>query len=65
MIDEKALEMKAKTYASGVAHALKGRNLEGPAWADVERLLEAAYFNAFQSGVCWQKEQFGRPGGKR
>jgi len=60
MIDEKSLESKAKAYAGGVVRTLKEGRPEGAKWPDVERLTEAAYFNGFQSGVCWQKEQFPR-----
>jgi len=55
MIKEKALQKKAQDYASAVTEVMM---VEGPKpllWATAKRLLEAAYFNGFQSGVCWQK----------
>jgi hypothetical protein len=53
MILEKALQKKAVRYASGVSSALNGKRLME--WREVTALIEAAYFNGFQSGVCWQK----------
>jgi len=55
MIKEKALQEKAKSYAAAVTEVM---TVEGPRplmWATAQRLIEAAFFNGFQSGVCWQK----------
>ena len=55
MIKEKALQKKAQDYAAAVTEVMM---VEGPKpllWATARRLIEATYFNAFQSGVCWQK----------
>jgi hypothetical protein len=59
MIKEKPLQKKAKHYADGVVSALtSGRRKTQPVrprWDHVQGLIEAAYFNGFQSGVVWQK----------
>lgn len=57
MINEKELQRKSSRYAAGVVKALTSAT--GPRsvmWSEVVGLLEAAYFNAFQSGVVWQKK---------
>lgn len=57
MISEKALQKRSSTYAAGVVKALTSAT--GPRsvmWSEVRGLLEAAHFNGFQSGVCWQKK---------
>ena len=57
MIKEKPLERRAQAYASGVVSALV--QTKGPRvlpWAKAKGLIEAAYFNGFQSGVVWQKK---------
>lgn len=55
MIQEKPLGKKAARYADGVVSVLKGPS---PArWDTVKGLIEAAYFNGFQSGVVWQKRE--------
>jgi len=55
MIEEKPLQKKAKRYAHGVIWAVAGKSPRAAQWSEVEKLLEAAYFNGFQSGVVWQK----------
>lgn len=55
MIKEKPLQKKAVRYAEGVSRALAGKRLMQ--WSEVTKLIEAAYFNGFQSGICWQKEK--------
>ncbi len=57
MISEKRLQKKANTYARGVVRALTGFGPRAASWTETMRLVEAAYFNGFQSGVVWQKEQ--------
>lgn len=57
MIPEKQLQKKASTYARGVVRALTGFGPRAASWMETMKLVEAAYFNAFQSGVVWQKEQ--------
>jgi hypothetical protein len=58
VIEQKKLQRKAMGYAKGVVGAVKKVK---PSWTYFQRLLEAAYFNGFQSGVCWQMGQIGLP----
>lgn len=55
MIHEKPLQKKAVMYAAGVVHALTSGGPRPARWSEVRGLIEAAYFNGFQSGVVWQK----------
>lgn len=55
MITEKALEKKAVRYAEAVISALTGDGPKPMLWSTAKGLIEAAYCNGFQSGVCWQK----------
>ena len=56
MISEKKLERRAKYYSTGVIHALTKGGMRTMQWWDIQKLVEATYFNGFQSGVVWQKE---------
>jgi hypothetical protein len=55
MIEEKKLQKRAVGYAKAVVFALTSDGPRPTSWAEVKKLVEAAYFNGFQSGVCWQK----------
>lgn len=55
MISEKPLGKKSSRYADGVVATLRGPRPVG--WDAVKGLIEAAYFNGFQSGVVWQKRE--------
>lgn len=57
MIEERLLMKKAARYGGGVVSALRFFGKKTLVWDTVESLLQAAYFNGFQSGVCWQKGQ--------
>lgn len=56
MIEEKALGKRAVHYADGVVSALKRNGRSNARWDTVNGLIEAAYFNGFQSGIVWQKQ---------
>lgn len=58
MILERVLQRKAVRYADGVSRALNGKRLVE--WTEITGLIEAAYFNAFQSGVVWRKSRESR-----
>lgn len=60
MIHEKPLQKKAVMYAAGVVQALVAGGPRPARWAEIRGLIEAAYFNGFQSGVVWQKGQAGK-----
>lgn len=55
MITEKQLQKKAIRYASGISKAFPKKVVRE--WKEVFKLIEAAYFNGFQSGVVWQKRE--------
>ncbi len=57
MITEKQLQKKAVRYANGVLRALTAGGPRPTMMAEVKGVLEAAYFNGFQSGVVWQKDK--------
>lgn len=57
MIDEKKLGKKAMCYADGVIRTLTAGGPRVVKFSEIRRLVEAAYFNGFQSGVVWQKGQ--------
>lgn len=56
MIAEKPLGKKAARYADGVVSALTFGRQRPAQWDTVKKLIEASYFNGFQSGVVWQKQ---------
>lgn len=57
MISEKALQTKSSSYATAVVRLLISGGPRAARWDETRRILEAAYFNGFQSGVVWQKNQ--------
>lgn len=56
MIKEKSVKRRAANYAETVISALTADGPKAMLWAAAKNLIEAAYFNGFQSGVCWQKD---------
>lgn len=54
MIEDKKLIKKGEKYAAGVVGAII-KTRQRPDWPWVQRLIQAAYMNGFQSGVVWQK----------
>ncbi len=61
MIKERPLGRKAARYAEGVVSALSGGS-DVARWNTVKGLIEAAYFNGFQSGIVWQKRYLEQEG---
>jgi len=57
MIEDKKLSKKAAAYATGVVGALAAGGPRVARWDEITKLIEAAYFNGFQSGVVWQKSK--------
>ena len=56
MIKEKPLGKKAERYADSVISVLLSNGRSNVTWDGAKKLVEAAYFNGFQSGVVWQKQ---------